>query len=112
MTIHKSKGLEFPVVFVAGMGKRFNMMDARKATIIDGEHGVGCDYIKLSMRVCESPVFLKIYRECNGFGKSGRRTPGAICGVDQSKRKTVYYRSCKRCVNGTETMDTAVYRIL
>lgn len=27
MTIHKSKGLEFPVVFVAGMGKRFNMQD-------------------------------------------------------------------------------------
>ena len=57
MTIHKSKGLEFPVVFVAGMGKRFNMMDARKATIIDGEHGVGCDYINLSMRVCKPSLF-------------------------------------------------------
>ena len=57
MTIHKSKGLEFPVVFVAGMGKRFNMMDARKATIIDGEHGVGCDYINLSMRVCKPGLF-------------------------------------------------------
>ena len=31
MTIHKSKGLEFPVVFVAGMGKRFNMQDARSS---------------------------------------------------------------------------------
>lgn len=57
MTIHKSKGLEFPVVFVAGMGKRFNMMDARKATIIDGEHGVGCDYINLSMRVRKPGLF-------------------------------------------------------
>ena len=57
MTIHKSKGLEFPVVFVAGMGKRFNMMDARKATIIDGEYGVGCDYINLSMRVCKPSLF-------------------------------------------------------
>src|SRR5690606_15557923 len=27
MSIHKSKGLEFPVVFVAALGKRFNMMD-------------------------------------------------------------------------------------
>ena len=39
------------------MGKRFNMMDARKATIIDGEHGVGCDYINLSMRVCKPSLF-------------------------------------------------------
>ena len=28
ITIHKSKGLEFPIVFAAGMGKRFNMSDA------------------------------------------------------------------------------------
>ena len=29
MTIHKSKGLEFPVVFLSGIQKRFNMMDLR-----------------------------------------------------------------------------------
>ena len=34
MTIHKSKGLEFPVVFVAGMGKGFNMQDARSAVSV------------------------------------------------------------------------------
>lgn len=28
MSIHKSKGLEFPVVFVSGLSKRFNMQDA------------------------------------------------------------------------------------
>lgn len=45
MTIHKSKGLEFPVVFTAGLGKQFNLMDARKSTIIDGDYGVGCDFV-------------------------------------------------------------------
>lgn len=30
MSIHKSKGLEFPIVFVAGMGKSFNMQDQRE----------------------------------------------------------------------------------
>ena len=34
MTIHKSKGLEFPVVITAGMGKRFNMQDARSAVAL------------------------------------------------------------------------------
>ncbi len=58
MTIHKSKGLEFPVVFVAGMGKRFNLMDARKSTVIDSEFGVGCDYVDLDLRV-KQPTLAK-----------------------------------------------------
>lgn len=58
MTIHKSKGLEFPVVFTAGMGKQFNLMDARKSTIIDGDYGVGCDFVDLEMRV-KQPTLLK-----------------------------------------------------
>ena len=58
MTIHKSKGLEFPVVFVAGMGKQFNLMDARKGTIIDGDYGVGCDFVDLGLRV-KQPTLLK-----------------------------------------------------
>lgn len=35
MTIHKSKGLEFPVVFLSGVQKRFNMMDLRSELLID-----------------------------------------------------------------------------
>lgn len=58
MTIHKSKGLEFPIVFVAGMGKQFNLMDARKGTIIDGDYGIGCDYVNLDLRI-KQPTLLK-----------------------------------------------------
>ena len=35
MSIHKSKGLEFPVCFVAGLSKRFNMQDASSRLIAD-----------------------------------------------------------------------------
>lgn len=34
MSIHKSKGLEFPVVFLSGMGKSFNQMDSRAALVL------------------------------------------------------------------------------
>ncbi|MDE6616888.1 MAG: helicase-exonuclease AddAB subunit AddA [Lachnospiraceae bacterium] len=58
MSIHKSKGLQFPVVFVAGMGKHFNLQDARKSTIIDASFGIGADYIDLDLRI-KQPVLMK-----------------------------------------------------
>ncbi len=58
MSIHKSKGLEFPVVFVAGMGKRFNTQDMRGSVIIHPEWGVGIDAVDLKRRT-KMPTFLK-----------------------------------------------------
>ena len=51
MSIHKSKGLEFPVVFVAGLGKRFNMQDAGQAMILDMDLGIGVDYVDPDRRI-------------------------------------------------------------
>ena len=50
MTIHKSKGLEFPVVFVADLGKQFNEADTRAAVITHQEWGYGMDYMDLDHR--------------------------------------------------------------
>lgn len=41
MTIHKSKGLEFPVVFVAELGKKFNLQDLNKNVIAHRNFGLG-----------------------------------------------------------------------
>lgn len=45
MSIHKSKGLEFPVVFLAGCGKKFNRQDARGRILIDEELGIAADFL-------------------------------------------------------------------
>lgn len=45
MTVHKSKGLEFPVVFAAGMGKQFNFQDINARLLIHPELGFGADAI-------------------------------------------------------------------
>lgn len=50
MTIHKSKGLEFPICFVAGFGRRFNMRDSSDAILMDAELGMGGDTIDLQLR--------------------------------------------------------------
>lgn len=41
LSIHKSKGLEFPVVFLAGLGKRFNIQDKGSSIALDDEIGMG-----------------------------------------------------------------------
>ncbi|MBO5154287.1 MAG: helicase-exonuclease AddAB subunit AddA [Eubacterium sp.] len=41
MSIHKSKGLEFPIVFVSGLGRKFNKRDSTDAMILDSTYGVG-----------------------------------------------------------------------
>ena len=51
MSIHKSKGLEFPVVFVSGLGKRFNMTDANAGLVIHPDLGVGCNAIRPGLRI-------------------------------------------------------------
>lgn len=51
MSIHKSKGLEFPVCFVAGLSKRFNMQDTSKPLIADIDMGIGTDFIDPEERI-------------------------------------------------------------
>ena len=58
MSIHKSKGLEFPVVFLSGMGKRFNKQDAYGRILLDADLGVAADYLDLDLRV-KAPTLKK-----------------------------------------------------
>ena len=58
MSIHKSKGLEFPVVFVAGMSKQFNTQDTRNSIVLHSGLGVGPEYIDSKLRT-KIPTLLK-----------------------------------------------------
>ena len=58
MSIHKSKGLEFPIVFVAGMGKQFNMQDTKQSVVVHPDLGVGMDAVDFKLRI-KSPTLLK-----------------------------------------------------
>lgn len=51
MSIHKSKGLEFPVCFVAGLSKKFNMQDTSKPVIMDMDYGIALDFVDIESRV-------------------------------------------------------------
>lgn len=50
MSIHKSKGLEFPVVFLSMCGKKFNTRDLTDAVLLHRELGLGLDYVDVQKR--------------------------------------------------------------
>ncbi|MED0756153.1 helicase-exonuclease AddAB subunit AddA [Aneurinibacillus thermoaerophilus] len=51
MTIHKSKGLEFPIVFVAGLSKQHNLQDLRRNFLLHKELGFGPKYVDPVQRI-------------------------------------------------------------
>lgn len=51
MSIHKSKGLEFPICIVAGLSKKFQTREVNSHLVVDVDAGVGVDYVNPQMRV-------------------------------------------------------------
>ena len=51
LTVHKSKGMEFPVVFVAGLARRFNKQDLGRDFLLHRELGFGPKYIDMELRL-------------------------------------------------------------
>lgn len=51
MSIHKSKGLEFPVVFLCATGKQFNLMDLNQNILLHQDLGIGVKYIDYMKQV-------------------------------------------------------------
>ncbi len=56
MSIHKSKGLEFPVVILAGMGKQFNLSDSNANILFHKDLGIGPRYVDPEARIISETI--------------------------------------------------------
>lgn len=68
MSIHKSKGLEFPVVFLSSTGKQFNLMDLNQDILLHQDLGIGVKYIDYEKQIqydtlTKSAIKNKIFTE-------------------------------------------------
>lgn len=63
MTIHQSKGLQFPVVILGNSDKRFNEEDLKSKIIIDEDFGISMDYIDLKSRRKQKFLFKEIMKK-------------------------------------------------
>ena len=51
MSIHKSKGLEFPVVFIGGMGRKFNLKDTQQDFLLDKTYGMAFSVVDDALEI-------------------------------------------------------------
>lgn len=95
MSIHKSKGLEFPVVFVCGMGKQFNRQDIRNRLILHPEHGIGLDYIDADKRIRKPGFIKKILENEIGMENQGEELRVLYVALTRAKEKLIMTASVK-----------------
>ncbi|NPV52768.1 MAG: UvrD-helicase domain-containing protein [Firmicutes bacterium] len=63
MSIHKSKGLEFPVVIVADLGKHFNLKDLNRGILFHRDLGLGPVFVDPAMRIKRPTIAYRAIRE-------------------------------------------------
>ncbi|SHK51031.1 helicase-exonuclease AddAB subunit AddA [Hespellia stercorisuis] len=95
MSIHKSKGLEFPIVFVAGMGKRFNKQDSKGSIVIHPEWGVGVDDIDLTKRTKSPTILKKMIQKEVDLENSGEELRILYVALTRAKEKLIMVGSVK-----------------
>ena len=89
MTIHKSKGLEFPVVFAAGMGKRFNFRDMNTSILIHPELGIGADAILPEKRIIAPSLCKQIIRRALLMESLGEELRVLYVALTRAKEKLI-----------------------
>lgn len=89
MTIHKSKGLEFPIVFVSGLGKRFNLTDANESLVLHPELGIGAESIQPELRIKAPTLVRQVIRRQTVLESLGEELRVYYVAFTRAKEKLI-----------------------
>lgn len=88
MTMHKSKGLEFPVVFIIGASREFNK-EKNKNIYFHKDKGIGVSYVNTDMRFCVPTILTKEINCQNHFENLSEYMRLWYVGMTRAKEKLV-----------------------
>lgn len=89
MSIHKSKGLEFPIVFVSGMGKAFNQQDARSKLVLHPELGIGSDLVDCKLRTKTATLMKRVLQKQQILDNLGEELRVLYVAMTRAKEKLI-----------------------
>ncbi len=90
MSIHKSKGLEFPVVFVSLLGKQFNRNDERNALLIHPEYGLGLQEVDVKRHTRRTTVLGEAMAEISRAENMGEELRVLYVAMTRAKEKLIF----------------------
>ena len=96
MSIHKSKGLEFPIVFVSGLGKMFNTQDVREKVVLHPQLGIGMDYLDVERRVKTPGITRQFLARKTGMENTGEELRVLYVAMTRAKEKLILTGSMKK----------------
>ena len=109
MTIHKSKGLEFPVVFVCGLGKKFNNADLRKKVLMHQKNGMGMEYVDFEKRVRYNTLSKSVIKNIKKKENLAEEMRVLYVALTRAKEKLILTASVndleKSCQKWSEYLD-------
>lgn len=94
MSIHKSKGLEFPIVFLVGMAKKFNRMDLYRKVLIDPELGVAADYFDVQNRIRYTTLKKQVLKRRLEIENLGEELRVLYVAMTRAKEKLIMTAAC------------------
>ena len=104
MSIHKSKGLEFPVVFVSGMGKSFNKQDVRSKMVLHPELGLGLDYLDGERRIKSPTIVKKAIAKQIDLENLGEELRVLYVALTRAKEKLILTGNLKNAAESIENL--------
>ncbi len=96
MTIHKSKGLEFPIVIVGGLGKSFNRQDTKSRVVIHPDLGLGVDFVDTKRRVKIPLLPKKVLQKALDLEMLGEELRVLYVAFTRAKEKLILLGSAKK----------------
>lgn len=95
MSIHKSKGLEFPVCLVAGMDMKFNTKDADASLVCDIDLGIGAKYISAQKRIKRDTLWRKYISDKLRRDLIGEETRVLYVALSRAREKLIMVAGVK-----------------
>ena len=89
MSIHKSKGLEFPVCIVAGLAKRFHTQDETRSLLTDVDLGIGCVYVDPAARLKRSTLHRNVLARKQKLDNLGEELRILYVAMTRAKEKLI-----------------------